>query len=487
MWLLRMNARDISLERYQTIEPFLKRATTLEQISKLSKTPVRTLYNWVTAYEQFGLKGLQPRLRRDRGSHRLVQEDLLNVIQGLYLRTPPMPISAIHRRVREICNSNGWRVPGYHSVRNVILEIPSSLKVLAHEGVKAYNQTYGLVHRFEAERPNELWQSDHAQLDIKVLDSKNREVKPWLTVIIDDYSRAIAGYYLGLEPPSSMRIALALRQAIWRKEDSGWTICGIPDKFYSDRGSDFMSNHINQVAIDLCFEKIETEPGEPQGKGKCERFFLTVKENLLATLPGYSPEGQGQNRAILTLGQLDQRFKLWLLSEYLLRKHSDTNVAPKERWETFPFVPRMPDSIQQLDLLLLTLAKTRLVRRDGIRFSRLRYFDVALSGYVGKYVCIRYDPRDLSQIYVYSEDCLICCAKCLQLTGQNVSLKDVRKARNHEAKEQRKLLRELLATADKYAPNELPRYQTNESEPVNSEESRYPKFKIRRFACDKDD
>ena len=41
--------------------------------------------------------------------------------------------------------------------------------------------------------------------------------QPWLTIVIDDYSRAVAGYFLGFDPPSSTRTALALRQAIWRK------------------------------------------------------------------------------------------------------------------------------------------------------------------------------------------------------------------------------------------------------------------------------
>jgi putative transposase len=59
--------------------------------------------------------------------------------------------------------------------------------------------------------------------------SIRRTAKPWLTVILDDYSRAIAGYFLSFESPSSLNTALALRQAIWRKEDARWKVCGIPE------------------------------------------------------------------------------------------------------------------------------------------------------------------------------------------------------------------------------------------------------------------
>lgn len=409
----------------------------------------------------------------------------MKLIQGLHLRTPPVPISSIHRSLREICTKNKWRVPSYDVVHDVISGIPQNLRTLAHEGPKAYKHQFSLTHRFEADRPNEIWQADHTPLDIVVFGLHGKPTKPWLTAIVDDYSRAIPGYYLGFEPPSSIRIALALRQAIWRKEDSTWAICGIPEKFYSDCGSDFTSNHIDQIAIDLKFETIQTEPGEPDGKGKCERFFLTVKEMLISTLPGYAPEGHGAVEPVLTLQQLQTRFKAWLLDTYLPRVHSETNMSPKERWENFPFVPRLPDSIDQLSLLLMTVATTRRVRRDGIRFCGYRYFDVGLSGYVGEDVTIRYDPRDLAQIHIFANDALLCTASCFELSGKSVSLKETKQARNNEAKLQRKLLEELLAVADIYDPRHR-RQEENACEAVIDPPVEYPKLKIKRFACDID-
>ena len=62
-------------------------------------------------------------------------------------------------------------------------------------------------------------------------------------MVIDDYSRAVAGYFLSFEDPSALHTSLALRQAIWRKEDASWIVCGIPDVLYTDHGSDFTSRH----------------------------------------------------------------------------------------------------------------------------------------------------------------------------------------------------------------------------------------------------
>jgi len=85
---------------------------------------------------------------------------------------------------------------------------------LAHRGNKACSEGFDLVHRREASKPNAIWQVDHAQLDIWLLREDGSVAKPWLTIVIDDYSRAVAGYYLGFDPPSSLRTTLALHQGV---------------------------------------------------------------------------------------------------------------------------------------------------------------------------------------------------------------------------------------------------------------------------------
>ena len=100
-------------------------------------------------------------------------------------------------------------------VYDVVRSLPTDLLTLAHEGKKAYSQLFELVHRREAERSNAIWQADHSLLDILlVCDDGGRHAKPWLTVVLDDYSRAVAGYFLSFEAPSALNTALALRQAI---------------------------------------------------------------------------------------------------------------------------------------------------------------------------------------------------------------------------------------------------------------------------------
>jgi len=103
-------------------------------------------------------------------------------------------------------------------VYDIVNKLPADLVMLAHEGSKAYSESYELFHRREAEGPNAIWQADHTPLDILVLRPDGQAANPWLSIVIDDYSRAIAGYLLSFEDPSALQTSLALRQAIWRKK-----------------------------------------------------------------------------------------------------------------------------------------------------------------------------------------------------------------------------------------------------------------------------
>jgi len=165
------------------------------------------------------------------------------------------------------------RKPGYAVVRRIVRSLPAGLLTLAHRGHKVYGESFDLVHRREALKPNSIWQVDHAQLNIRLLREDGSVGKLWLTIVIDDYSRAVAGYFIGLDPPSSLRTTLALRQSIWRKGDPHWEVCGIPDVLYTDNGSDFRSRHLEQVAADLKIRLVFSTPGQPQGRGRIERFF----------------------------------------------------------------------------------------------------------------------------------------------------------------------------------------------------------------------
>jgi hypothetical protein len=140
--------------------------------------------------------------RADRGRHRRLTAELAQLIEGLALRTPPPTAAYIHRQVAALASQHGWPIPSYRSVSEIIRQLDPGLLTLAHQGTKAYRERFDLLHRREATRPNEIWQADHSLLAIWLRDDEGRPARPWLTVIMDDYSRAIAGFGLSLGLPS---------------------------------------------------------------------------------------------------------------------------------------------------------------------------------------------------------------------------------------------------------------------------------------------
>lgn len=378
-----------------------------------------------------------------------MSDKLKDAIEGLALQKPPLPIAALYRKVLKLSQDRGEKPPSYGTVFNIVRGLPADLVTLAHDGTKAYSNAFELVHRREADRPNAIWQADHTPLDILLIHPDGTAAKPWLTTVIDDHSRAVAGYFLSFEDPSALHTSLALRQAIWRKEDPRWIVCGIPDVLYTDNGSDFTSQHLEQVGADLKIRLVFSIPGKPRGRGRIERFFSTVNQMLLCEMDGYAPAGGVvRGNPTLTLAEFDRRFRAFLLDVYHRRENAETKMQPVERWEANGFLPRMPDSLEQLDLLLIQVAKARQVRADGIHFQSLRYISTTLAAYVGETVTLRFDPRDMAEIRIFHEDKFLCRAVCAELAGETVPLREILRARNRRRRELRGVLRDRQAAVN---------------------------------------
>ncbi|MGI0129043.1 MAG: Mu transposase C-terminal domain-containing protein [Thermoplasmata archaeon] len=430
--------RTLAFQRYAVLRPHLEDGLPFAHVASTAGIPLRTAKRWLSRFRETGISGLARSPRSDRGQRRSSAE-LVTIVEGLALRRPRPSVAQVHRQAGEIARARGWEALSYSSVYAVVTALDPGLRTLAHAGVKGYRERYDLLHRHDAGAPNAMWQADHTPLDIWVRTPAGDAAKPWLTAIADDHSRAVAGYTVHFEAPSAVQTALALRQAIWRKPDPGWRVCGIPSTFYTDHGSDFISRHMGQVAADLHMQLVFSEPGMPRGRGKIERFFSTVNAMCLAALPGYAPSGEQPRprpapTALLSLAELDRAIHAFVIS-YLARLHSETGEPPQQRWEAGAFIPRMPDSLEQLDLLLLTVARPRKVRPDGIRFQGLRYFDLGLSAHVGETVTIRYDPRDVSELRVFHGGRFLCRVVSAELAASTISLKEVIAARTSRRRE----------------------------------------------------
>jgi len=198
----------------------------LTKVAVDAAVSIRTVRRWIARYRLSGPAGLMRPMRPEAGT-RTFPKEMVELIEGMALLKPPSSIAAIHRRIVILAAEQGWRKPSYGSVRSIVREIDPAMLTSAHESSAVFRDKYELVHRHRASRPNAIWQADHTQLDILIVDTCGKEARPWLTTVMDDHSRAVAGYMVMLGAPSALNTSLALRQAIWRKANPKWPVCGI--------------------------------------------------------------------------------------------------------------------------------------------------------------------------------------------------------------------------------------------------------------------
>jgi hypothetical protein len=74
-----------------------KMTAPLKAVAAAARVPFRTAQRWVSLYRQFGLAGLARKKRTDNGRHREISVKLKEVIEGLALQKPPLPVASIFR------------------------------------------------------------------------------------------------------------------------------------------------------------------------------------------------------------------------------------------------------------------------------------------------------------------------------------------------------------------------------------------------------
>jgi len=231
--------------------------------------------------------------------------------------------------------------------------------------------------RFEASRCNELWTGD--ALHGPVIGGR----KTYLFAFLDDRSRAVMAARFGFSE-DSVRLAAALRPALASR--------GVPEHVYVDNGSAFVDSWLLRACAVLGIKLTHSQPGRPEGRGKIERFFRTVRDQFLVEITAEVAA------AISGLAELNRLFTAWVETVYHVRPHSETGAPPLRRWQQGIPVPLPLPSPAQLREAFLwseyrTVTKTATVSLHGNTYQ----VDELLAG---RKVELVFDPFDLEDIEV---------------------------------------------------------------------------------------
>src|SRR5262249_47377545 len=149
-----------------------------------------------------------------------------------------------------------------------------------------------------------------------------------------------------------------------------------------------------------------------------------------------------------TLAGLASELERFLVEEYHKEPHTTTGFKPQERWASGGFLPRLPESLEQLDLLLLTVPKARRGGPHGLRVSGRRGIDPTQAASGGEEVLLGYDRRDVTEVRVFHEGRFVCRAVCQELAGETVPLREVIRARDRRRRELRRTIQDRRKLVD---------------------------------------
>jgi putative transposase len=318
-----------------------------------------TVDRWIRAWRSGGFAALAPPARQV-----MLRTDaaVLEMAAGLKREKPGRTAAQVERILRASC---GWSP----SVRTLQRHFERLELRARPDGTPP--EVFG---RFECAAPNEMWTGD--TLHGPVIAGR----KAFLFCFIDDHSRAVMaarwGYF-----EDSVRLSAALRPALAAR--------GVPARLYADNGSAFVDASLKRAAARLGIVITHSAPGRPEGRGKIERFFRTVREEFLVEV--------GDGSAVKDLAEMNRLFTAWTETAYHARPHSETGQPPLERWLAgAPFPVPEPARLREAFLW----AEHRIVRKDATLSLFGGLYQVGDLSLAGRKVECAFDPFDLSVLEV---------------------------------------------------------------------------------------
>lgn len=315
-----------------------------------------TLDRWVRAYRAGGFAALVPAPRRVANQ---TPERLLELACALRCEQPARTAAQIYRIIVEAEGSS----PSARTIQRRFVAAG-----LPWKG----GQIGRALGRFEAESPNELWTGD--ALHGPLIDGR----RTFLFCFIDDHSRLLVGYrWAGRE--DVLNASRALR--------AGLAARGLAKAVYVDNGSPFVSGQLLRACAVLGIRLIHSRPGRPEGRGKIERVFRTIREQALVELEDHPPA---------SLDELNRTFQAWVESVYHQRAHSETGQTPLER-----FLAAGPPQLPAERLLreAFRWSERRTVSQTGTVGMHGNTYEVD-PGLAGRRVELVFDPLELAEIEV---------------------------------------------------------------------------------------
>ncbi|GFH39228.1 helix-turn-helix domain-containing protein [Streptomyces pacificus] len=398
----------------------------------------RTIKRWVAAFRQDGEAGLVPARSGPRSGHRNAEvwsEAALEVMVEHTGQSKPSRKMVIER-TRARLLARGFdeedlpsRATSYRLLEDLERRHPT-FRLSTKRNRDIASRPGGVYGKLRPTRPGEYLLMDTNRLDVFALDPVTLQwLQAELTVAMDWYTRCVVGIRVTPVSTKAVDASVALYQA-FRPRPAGedwpshalWPEHGIPrsvlidvtalegpmrsaaspalvpETVLVDHGKVFVSEHLTSVCRRLGISVQPARLRTGRDKGPLERFFLTLREDLLQALPGYKgpdlhsrgerPEGE----AFFFLHELEAIIREWVACVYHHRPHTSLidpgvpglRMSPAAMFEHglnragYIEVPRDPDLAFEFQRV-----ERRKIQHYGIDLDARRYNGAALDPYRG--------------------------------------------------------------------------------------------------------
>lgn len=403
-----------------------------------------TLYRWLHMFETTGkMSALVRQDRKDKGKTMIaaeVEKIIVDAIESLYLNKQKHKPPRVIEEIQKICTKSGIVAPHPNTIRARIKKLDSAKKIKAREGNKAARNAHAPLrgHFPGADFPLAVVQVDHTLVDVILVDDIHRQPigRPWLTLLIDVFSRMVLGFYISFDPPGNLSLGLCLVQAFLPKEswlakldiETSWPCWGIPRTIHADNAKEFRGNMLmaacKEYGISLEWRPVAT----PHYGGHIERLLGTLNREIhaISGTTFSNPKARGEydsdHEATMSLSEFEKWFTILCVEVYHQKKHSQLGMPPIAKWQEGIFgigkspgigLPaRITDELRlKLDLMPF---ETRTVQHYGIIWDHIEYQHDVLRRWINapdpdnpklkrKFLCRR-DPRDISVIWFYDPE-----------------------------------------------------------------------------------
>lgn len=284
------------------------------------------------------------------------------------------------------------------------------------------------VNAVKTNRPLERVEVDHTQLDIILVDANSGITidRPWLTLIIDHYSKCILGFSVSYDAPSHMTVARALKMALQPKVDihqrwpmilGEWPMFGLMQNLVVDNGLEFHGMSLE----DACFMMGVTISYCPRKKGwwkaTVERAIGTLNRSTCDGLPGRTFSSikeranyKAEKKATIPLEVFEQIIAKWIVDIYHETVHETLGKKPSTVWREEVQLADIPmvTNFNELDVVLGVIDK-RALSHKGIEINNLFYNSPELGMVRERFgdlkdITVKWDPEDLGHIHVLPPD-----------------------------------------------------------------------------------